>query len=203
MDSEKAPPAPKLARRKENRRSTLKTGRTISERREQLEKASDRQNAHAKIRKRQFLRLIITSAGFLLVIALIIAIGLGLSKGGANSDATTNQSSVSYKPTIEIIDEDAVLGSAISDRIKDYVGQAEVDFRALGLVPVKAVIPTGAIREIDFYLEDKPGFIKAILDRDTAVIAEDAKRMLNYLETSGIIEFEYIDVRLEGKAYWK
>ena len=194
---------PKLARRKANRRSTVKTGRTISERREQMEKAADRAAAHEKIRKKQLFRLIITAVGFILIIAAIVGIGLSLSGRESEPGSDQPSPSVTYKPTIEIIDEDAVSGSTVSDRMKDYVGQSEVDFRALGLVPVKAVIPKGAIREIDFYLEDKPGFIKTTLDRGTAVSAEDAKRMLDYLEEKGITTFEYIDVRTEGKAYWK
>lgn len=194
---------PKLARRKANRRSTVKIGRTISGRREQMEKAADRAAAHEKIRKKQLFRLIITAVGFILIIAAIVGIGLSLSGRESEPGSDQPSPSVTYKPTIEIIDEDAVSGSTVSSRMKDYVGQSEVDFRALGLVPVKAVIPKGAIREIDFYLENKPGFIKTTLNRGTAVSAEDAKRMLDYLEEKGITTFEYIDVRTEGKAYWK
>ncbi len=193
---------PKLARRKANRRSMIKTGRTISGRREQMEKAADRAAAHEKIHRKQLFRLTVTAAGFVLIIVVIIIIGLSFSSESV-PDPDQLSSSVNYKPTIEIIDEDATSGSMVSERMKDYVGQAEVDFRALGLVPIKAVIPKGSIREIDFYLEDNPGFIKTTLDRGTAVSAEDAKRMLNYFEEKGITEFEYIDVRIEGKAYWK
>lgn len=194
---------PKLARRKANRRSTVKIGRTISGRREQMEKAADRAAAHEKIREKQLFRLIITAVGFILIIAAIVGIGLSLSGRESEPGSDQPSPSVTYKPTIEIIDEDAVSGSTVSSRMKDYVGQSEVDFRALGLVPVKAVIPKGAIREINFYLENKLGFIKTTLNRGTAVSAEDAKRMLDYLEEKGITTFEYIDVRTEGKAYWK
>lgn len=196
---------PKLARRKENRRSSLKSGRTIPGRREQLEKASERTAAHEKIRKKQTFRLVVTILGILLVFASIIGFGVILSKRESQEDQVSDSPSttVTYKPTIEIIDEDAISGSMVTSRMKDYIGQAEVDFRALGLVPVKAVIPAGAIREIDFYLDGKTGFIKTTIDRGTGVSTEDAKRMLDYLESQGITDFEYIDVRLEGKAYWK
>lgn len=196
---------PKLARRKENRRSSLKSGRTIPGRREQLEKASERTAAHEKIRKKQTFRLVVTILGILLVFASIIGFGIILSKRESQEDQVSDSPStaVTYKPTIEIIDEDAISGSMVTSRMKDYVGQAEVDFRALGLVPVKAVIPAGAIREIDFYLDGKTGFVKTTIDRGTGVSTEDAKRMLDYLESQGITDFEYIDVRLEGKAYWK
>lgn len=196
---------PKLARRKENRRSSLKSGRTIPGRREQLEKASERTAAHEKIRKKQTFRLVVTISGILLVFASIIGFGVILSKRESQEDQVSDSPSttVTYKPTIEIIDEDAISGSMVTSRMKDYIGQAEVDFRALGLVPVKAVIPAGAIREIDFYLDGKTGFVKTTIDRGTGVSTEDAKRMLDYLESQGITDFEYIDVRLEGKAYWK
>ncbi|MBR0242886.1 hypothetical protein IJQ51_02975 [Candidatus Saccharibacteria bacterium] len=203
MMSENNPP--KLARRKENRRSSLKSGRTIPGRREQLEKASERTAAHEKIRKKQTFRLVVTILGILLVFASIIGFGVILSKRESQEDQVSDSPSttVTYKPTIEIIDEDAISGSMVTSRMKDYIGQAEVDFRALGLVPVKAVIPAGAVREIDFYLDGKTGFVKTTIDRGTGVSTEDAKRMLDYLESQGITDFEYIDVRLEGKAYWK
>ena len=67
---------PKLARRKENRRSSLKSGRTIPGRREQLEKASERTAAHEKIRKKQTFRLVVTILGILLVFASIIGFGV-------------------------------------------------------------------------------------------------------------------------------
>ena len=109
-----------------------------------------------------------------------------------------------YQPTIEIVDEDAAATSGkITSRMKDYIGQAEADFKALGDQPVRAVLPTGAVREVDFYLDGYSGFIKMIIDRGTAVSVEDADRMLRYLADQGIMDFQYIDVRLPHKAYWK
>ena len=87
--------------------------------------------------------------------------------------------------------------------MSEYIGQAEVDFRALGYTPVRAVLPAGAIREVDFYLEGYPGYIKLITDRGSAVSVEDADRMLRYLASIEATDFQYIDVRLDGKAYWK
>ena len=109
-----------------------------------------------------------------------------------------------YQPTIEIVDEDAAATSGkITSRMKDYIGQAEADFKALGYQPVRAVLPTGAVREVDFYLDGYTGFVKMIIDRGTAVSVEDADRLLRYLAGQGITNFEYIDVRLPHKAYWK
>ena len=199
---------PKLAHRRENRRSTIKSGRTIPGRREQLEKASERAVAHEKKRKKQIFRIVVTVVIFIVIFVILISTVLLLAKREPNEEVTptqalNNSSSVVYKPTIEIIDEDAISGGTITARMKNYIGQIEVDFRALGIVPIKAVIPTGSIREVDFYIENKTGFIKTIIDRDTAVSAEDTKRMLNYLESNGITDFDYIDVRVDGRAYWK
>ena len=64
-------------------------------------------------------------------------------------------------------------------------------------------MPAGAIREIDFYLDGYNGFIKFTLDRATGVSVEDTDRMIRYLAGKGISDFQYIDVRLDGKAYWR
>ena len=52
-------------------------------------------------------------------------------------------------------------------------------------------------------LEGVTGVIKVSLDRGAAVSAEDGERMLKYLEGQGINEFQYVDVRVARKAYWK
>ena len=87
--------------------------------------------------------------------------------------------------------------------MSEYIGQAEADFRDAGLTPTKAVIPAGSIREVDFYLDGVTGYIKTTIDRGTAVTVEDSERMLRYLASIGVSEFTYIDVRIDGKAYWK
>ena len=87
--------------------------------------------------------------------------------------------------------------------MRSYIGQAEIDFKDLGYHPVKAVVPSGSIREVDFYLDGVNGRIKTTIDRGTGVTIEDADRMIRYLTSIGVGEFEYIDVRVDGKAYWK
>ena len=87
--------------------------------------------------------------------------------------------------------------------MRAYIGQAESDFRDLGYTPERAVIPAGSIRQINFYLAGYPGYVKLFLDRPTAESVEDADRLLRYLKSQNITNFEYIDVRLPEKAYWK
>lgn len=201
---------PKLTRRGriENRKSYIRSGRTIGEKRERLETASERLAAHKKIKRATISRTVIMILGFLAVIAAITGIAILFSTGHRPDEdgntATSTIVTVPFSPTVEVIDEDIGSGTShITARMKEYIGQAEADFRELGYRPVKVVIPSGAIREVDFYLADHSGFIKLIIDRETGISVEDADRMIRYLEGQGITDYQYIDVRLDGKAYWK
>lgn len=179
-------------------------GRTIGEQRERLETKNERNAARKKDKKRQTRRIIFTVLGFAIFIAALLFICFFFAGSGEPAPVETPaEEPVSTEPTIEIIDEDASAGSGITNRMRSYIGQAEQDFRDLGYKPAKAVIPTGSIREVDFYLADHPGFIKLHIDRGTAVSVEDADRMLRYLAAQGTTEFQYIDVRLAGRAFWK
>ena len=181
----------------------MKIGQSISGKREKLEKASERVAAHKKIKRQQISRVMFTIAGFALVAVTLYYIGTFFFSDQIER-STTETTIVGFEPTIEIVDADtAGTNGQISSRMKEYIGMYEEDIRALGYTPTKAVIPTGSIREIDFYLDGYKGYIKTILDRGTGVSAEDTDRMIRYLSSQGVNDFEYIDVRVEGKAYWK
>ena len=196
-------PAPKLARRSANRHSSIRSGRTIGERREKLETASERAAVHKKIKKKQNFRIFATILSFILVAAGLFYFG-SLFFGGSEEEVAQVSTTITvpYAPTIEVVDEDAS-STGVTGRMKEYIGQAEADLRELGYIPTKAVIPAGAIREVDFYLDGYTGFIKFTIDRGSGVSAEDTDRMLRYLAGQGITDFQYIDVRIDGKAYWK
>ena len=196
---------PKLVKRSLNRKSTIQSGRTIGEKRERLETASERANIHKKAKLKRRLRFIFATIGFVLAIIATIFVFKSIVK---NSDldspmTTTNTITVPLTPTIEIFDEDTKSADNISGRIKEFVAQIEADLREYGLIPKRAVIPAGAIREIDIYLDGYTGFIKTFVDRGAGVSAEDADRMIRYIKEKGITDFQYIDVRIDGKAYWK
>lgn len=197
--------SPKLVNRREHRKSTFRMGRTIGEKREKLETANERAAARKKDKKKKATRIALTVVGFLVLVGILITLAVVLineSKPSDISDSEQNETAEVYEPTIEIIDEDNSAGQ-ITGRMSAYIGQTEYDFRELGYRPVKAVIPSGAVREVDFYLEGRPGFVKLIIDRATAISVEDADRMMRYLESIGVEQYEYIDVRIEGKAFWK
>ncbi len=186
---------------------SIKLGRTIGEQREKLETASERAATHRKNEKKKRFRLIFTIIGFILALGLGIgAIVFLFLNAPTNEDPEPAVTPIVYTPTIEIVDEGAAAvtgGGGVTSRMKEYIGQAEADFHELNYNPVKAVIPAGSVREVDFYLEGYKGFIKLIIDRPTGVSVEDADRMLRYLAGQGVTDFTYIDVRIEGKAYWK
>ncbi len=195
---------PELVRRRQNYNSAFKMGRTIGEKREKLETKNERNAARKKDKKRHARRVTFTIFGFTLFVIVLVFIGfLFVGNGEPTPVNVTSESTTTADPTIEIVDEDAATGEDITKRMKSYIGQIEQDFRDLGYKPTKAVVPSGSIREVDFYLEGYPGFIKTTIDRGSAVSAEDADRMLRYLAGQGTTEFTYIDVRIEGKAFWK
>lgn len=66
----------------------------------------------------------------------------------------------------------------------------------------KVTLPTGMSRELYVDLEGRTEYYKVNLDRETAVTAEDIDRMVRYLEKNGVTP-EYVDVRIEEKAYYK
>ncbi len=193
--------APRLAKRSLNRKSKLRIGRAIVEKRERLETASERAAAHKKGKRQKTIRIVIVVLGFLAFFGLIFWI-VNFSVHYEETGGLTETIVLPYEPTIEIVDE-AAGDHKIPDRMREYIGQAESDFKDLGYHPTRAVIPAGSIREVDFYLSGWSGRIKMIIDRGTAVSVEDADRMLRYLQGIGVYEFEYIDVRVEGKGYWK
>lgn len=197
------PEKPVLARRSLNRKSTLVAGRTIGEAREHLETANERAAIRKKDKKRKYRRVSFTIFGFLIIAVILLGLSFYFidTKDSApiNETTTVNVST----PTIEIIDEDATADSKITSRMKNYIGQFESDLRELGYQPIKAVVPSGSIRTINLYLDGYSGFIRATIDRDSAVSAEDADRLIRYLKSQGTTDFSYLDVRLDGKAYWK
>ena len=180
-------------------------GRTIGEQREQLEKASERAAAHKRNEKKKKVRLFSTITVFMAFAGLIAYAALfvyNLKNSDDDEVIVGSTVTVPYSPSIEVIDEDSP-ELKLTSRMKEYIGQAEASLREYGYTPVKAVIPSGGIREVDFYLDGYEGYIKTIIDRPVGVTIEDADRMIRYLTGNGNENFSYIDVRIDGKAYWK
>ena len=209
QDKESLDPAkePKLANRREHKKSVFVAGRTIGEKRERLETKRERAAAREKDKRKNRNRIIIVSLAFIAFIAILIILArIFLSRPVEEPLVVEPEPIILEEPTIEIIDESAASSGdtgKITSRMKTYIADVESDLRNYGIIPNKAVIPAGAIREVDFYLEGYTGFLKTTIDRGAGVTSEDAERMLRYLKDQGVADFEYIDLRIDGRAFWK
>ena len=194
--------APKMVKRRSHKKSTFRAGRTIAEKRERLETANEREAARKKDKRKKKVRIIMTLVGFLLVAGILVALYFMFSQGdemiigGGIVEKT-------HEPTVKIVDENSSTDEQITSRMKTFISQVEDELKKQGITPVKAVIPTNAVREVDFYLEGYKGYVKMLSDRGAGVSVEDTVRTLNYLKEQGKKDFKYIDIRVEGRAYWK
>lgn len=200
--ADKSEKPPKLVKRRDHKNSNFRAGRTIGEKREKLETKRERTVARKKDKQKKAARVIFTLIGFLTLAAVLVALFVGFSNKQQAEPLTIIDESPS-DPTIDIVDEDAKNGGQVTARMREYIGQVEMDLRELEIKPTKAIIPTGTIRQVNFYIDGYKGYIKTLIDRPAGVTAEDISRMLKYLKSKEIKDFEYIDVRIEGKAYWK
>lgn len=177
----------------------MKLGRTIAGGRESVESDLVRQKFIEKRERKKRLQLILLGA----VIVATVVSGTLIVRGALQKTPTVNQKRVEvekYTPTVEIIDEDT--SNMITERIKQYVALMEKDVKDVGMRVTKAIIPAGKAREVDIYLEGRDEYYKCNLDRGTAETVEDIVRMIGYLKKQGLMA-GYVDVRLEGRAYYK
>lgn len=185
-------------RGRKNKMKGMRLGQTIVAEREHAESESERMQARKRAKRKQRTSVIVVML-MLAVLGLMIYMGVkGMSKeyiGGVDGNAAD-----SYQITAEIIDEDN--HGQVSARVREYVAQLEQDFGDLGYKVTKVVLPTGMSRELYVDLEGRTEYFKVTTDRETAVTAEDAERMMKYLDERGLHP-EYVDVRVEGKAYYK
>ena len=197
--------APKLVKRSMNRKSTIMSGRTIGEKREKLETKNERAAARKKDKQKYWLRVTMVSLGFVVLIAILIILAIVFFRQDSDQPVVTPEPVITEaEPTIEIIDgSTSAATNQITSRMKSFIGLIEIDLKSYGYQPIKAVLPADSIREVDIYLDGYDGYFKTTTDRDAAVTAEDIDRMLRYLAEQGITSFEYVDVRIDGRAFWK
>ncbi len=175
----------------------MRRGQTIVAKRERVVSDSERFAARKKAKQKKTSAYIVVIV-FLLTVAAIIAINWDNIFNGLVEPSQPKMET--YKPTVEIEDESG--SGLITQRMADYVGQMEVDFKDKGYKLVRAIIPSGKTREIDIYLEGREEFYKMNLDRETAVEVEDAERMIRYLNEHDLHP-AYVDLRVAGKAYYR
>lgn len=176
-------------------RSGVRVGRTIAGEWERQESESERLAARKKAKNKKIIKilLLIATIGAVSVIAAI-EITVWISNVKKEEEAAKI-----IQPTIEIIDE---AGTGITARMREYVGRLERDLADVGLAANRAVVPAGKMREVHVFLNGYDFYVKMNIDRESAVSAEDTKRMVNYVTEHNVTP-EYIDVRVKGKGYYK
>ncbi len=104
------------------------------------------------------------------------------------------------EPTVPIVDENA--GQNVSQRAKVFVARLEADAKDFNLEIDHVVLPFQMAREVLVYFKGRTEYYKMTLERGSTVQIEDASRMMRYLDGKEK-KAEYVDLRVEGKAYYK
>lgn len=93
-------------------------------------------------------------------------------------------------------------GSVASQQFIGYLGQLLGDLRAVGVGRVERVVVPPVPRQLNIYLEGREYPIKTHTSRDPYVQAQDIKHALQFFDKQQITP-QYVDVRVEGKAFYK
>jgi hypothetical protein len=157
------------------------------------ESGEERAELHRQTKRRHFTSVLVA----MLMVAIMGLIAY-TSARGAVEEARRVPEKADYQVQAQLVDETS--HGKISGRMQEFIGQVEQDFREAGYIVSRVTLPVQTSREIWVDLEGRNGYIKMTMDRGAAVGVEDAVRVIKYL---GDREVEYMDVRLEGKAYFK
>ena len=191
--------AGKRGSRRRERRGELpqmKLGQTIVAERERVESDSERMRARKAQRRKRGAAVVI---GVLMVVILGVLLWLG-ARQLLDQPQDLVEVAETYEIQAEIVDEDNT--GRISERVRGYIGQLEQDLTDLGYKVTRVTLPTGTSRELYVDLEGVEWFFKVTTDRDAAMTAEDMERMVRYLRERDL-KPAYVDVRVEGKAFYK
>ena len=185
-------------RRQKRESDSYRIGRTIAgeafadERKAKLERLKERK----KTKRKNFAVVF----GVVLIVVLIgVVFGHYIADIAAENQAKREIVKVS-EPTVEIRDENA--DTEVSARVKLFVARLEDDVREYGYAVDYVVLPLNKVREMHIFLRDRKEYYKMTVERGSAVQAEDMERMIRYLDSKKI-NATYVDLRVEGKAFYK
>lgn len=204
---EKKPSGDKKARRSVPRETAIETkskterdyrvGKTIAG---ATNNARKRNLEHIAARKKQQRKnaLIVLCILIILVSVGIVAGNYIAQKAAEREAALTEENPL--EPTVAIVDEN--VGDNISSRTKVFVARLEADAKDYSLKIDHVVLPFQKAREILVYFDGRKEYYKMTSERGSAVQVEDAERMMRYLDGKALAP-EYVDLRVEGRAYYK
>jgi cell division septal protein FtsQ len=109
-------------------------------------------------------------------------------------------------PSLQIIDNSGVqVGSnklVASNRFLGFVGRLLSSASSRNLDVAKVTLPTATTRQVEVTFTGKTTRYKVSVDRSAGRQMEDISRIVVYLSKRNIVP-GYVDVRLEGKAFYK
>lgn len=173
----------------------MKLGQTIVAERERVQSESERMQMRKVQRRKRWTAVL---AGVLMVAILGVLLLMGVRQ--LMTPPVEEAAETEYQIQAEIVDEDNT--GRISERVRSYIEQLEQDVADLGYKVTRVTLPTGTSRDLYVDLEGVEWFFKVTVDRDAAVTAEDMERMVRYLRERDL-KPGYVDVRVEGKAFYK
>lgn len=175
----------------------MRVGKTIGGKREIAESESERLLYREKVKKRKLISILTFFAILAVILLGFFTVVRGMRRepkvSGDDGDEMT-------QPTIEIIDEASV---GVSKKAREFVGYLEQDLNEYSIKLARAVLPRDKTREVDVYVDGFDGYFKLSLDRGAGVSAEDMERIIRYIKGLGFKGVEYVDLRVEGKGYYK
>ena len=192
-------PAENKRTRHRMRDDSYTVGRTIAGASHRSHSMTVERQAFRNKQKRKAIAFSILGLAILAAIILIIvSIVTEIERIQAEENATRER--LALTPTVEIIDENA--GGELSVRAKEFIVHLESDAKDYGFEIDHIVIPFQKARQIYVFAVGREEYYKLSLDRSSAMQAEDIGRMIRYLDENSV-KCTYVDLRVEGRAYYK
>jgi hypothetical protein len=109
-------------------------------------------------------------------------------------------------PQLQIVDNSGITSDTVkavaSNRFLGFVGRLIALSEDRGLIVQKITIPTLTTRQVAVNIKGKPYQFKFSIDRSAGKQVEDMARITDYM-TKQRLQPEYVDIRVEGKAFYK
>ena len=186
-------------RRQKSQGGQFRVGYTIAgESRQKRQAELERSKAHKKKSRKN--RVAVAAAVLFLVILVGAIATISIRVANEREAALTAEIQESLTPSVDIIDQNA--NTEISSRVTEFVARLEADAKEYNLEVERVVLPYQKAREVHVYLVNHAEYYKMTIERGSTVQIEDAERMMRYLDGKGLAP-EYVDIRVEGKAYFK
>lgn len=130
----------------------------------------------------------------------------GRTKVYVDNEGVSFQRNYYAEPSVTVVDQTNIQSVdnrvLASDNLLSFMGRAVDAFRTQGMTVQKIILPADTIRQVQVMVAGTSYPIKLTIDRPAASQAEDAGRGVRYLAERGI-NASYLDVRVNGKAFYK